>query len=145
MKLSLGLAAAAAAFVACVGSPAMAAGSTSVSINGECDTLNISTSGTWVAARESNNTGGCQSVIGEGFRAKIKGNEYLVVGAIFDRDATREWTFTLSYPLVTGGTWALYHTHDGATMRLDGTGTYTVNGGGATAASGTQAWGAHTQ
>lgn len=143
MKLSLGLAAAGLLASAC--SPAMAAGNTSVSIDGKCDTLNVNVSGTMVAAQESKSTGGCQSLVGEGFRAKIKGNEYLVVGAIFDRDASREWTFTLSYPLVTGGKWALYRTNDGAAMNLDSTGTYTVNGGGTQAASGAQAWGANSQ
>jgi hypothetical protein len=39
-----------------------------------------------------------------------------------------QFVFQVSYPLVTGGTWALYGTTDGVTVAELEAGTYTVEG-----------------
>jgi hypothetical protein len=101
-----------------------------LSLDGFCDQLAITLSndsnGNKIFAALNENAATCTADLMTGFVVKIKGytTRWVYVGGPRFGDGTG-WGFIFSYPFVTGGTWALYNTVDGATISVADSGTYT--------------------
>ena len=121
--------AAGAAILIAMGGTAMAkTKTTQIQLDGECDQITVNV--TDKVSVTGNEGGTCSKLFGAGFVAKVKNADtmQIVAGAQSPMAPGAQFVFVAQYPLVTGGTWALYVTSDGQTMSLNNSGTYTVIG-----------------
>jgi hypothetical protein len=97
-----------------------------ISLNGHCDVLTLKIVKTQVAGADDPN---CDTGIGVGYVGKVKGfGNGIIAGAQFSAAPGAQFVIRIAYPLVTGGTWDLAITTDGATFTPYESGTYTVGG-----------------
>jgi hypothetical protein len=111
--------------MAVVAAPAArASDAVNISFDGACNTLSLSTLRTAENAVLAGKK--CPQGLGTGFAANFKSGKAAGLGVRFVGD-TAGYYLVLSMPVVTGGTWTLYKSADGATSTST-TGTYTVDG-----------------
>ena len=129
-----------AALALCAGRAAMAE-TASISFDGLCDGFDIIVNKTNQTALETGN--GCDegANFGAGTIGKIKGTGKAITFGVNlspKGGSAYQYIFVVQYPLVTGGAWSNFYTHDGKTMSRINSGTYTVNGAAQHAAGGTR-------
>jgi hypothetical protein len=102
--------------------------STSISIDNFCDVYTVSVQDkTLAAAVETDPDGTCNTFLGGGSIAKLKGlGRVAQIGGNFSSNASLVFVVDFQYPFVTGGAWNMYATSDGSVMQTITSGTYTV-------------------
>lgn len=125
---SLAIVAAAAIVIGMSGTAMAKTKTTQIQLDGECDAITVNV--TDKVSVTGNEGDACSKLFGAGFVAKVRGADtmQIVAGAQTPMAPGAQFVFVAQYPLVTGGTWALYVTSDGQTMSLNNSGTYTVIG-----------------
>jgi hypothetical protein len=125
---SLAIVAAAAIVIGMSGTAMARTKTTQIQLDGECDAITINV--TDKVSVTGNEGDACSKLFGAGFVAKVRGADtmQIVAGAQTPMAPGAQFVFVAQYPLVTGGSWALYVTTDGQTMSLNNSGTYTVVG-----------------
>jgi hypothetical protein len=97
-----------------------------ISLDGHCDVLTLKINKTEVVGAD---TPSCATGIGIGYIGKVKGfGNGIIAGAQFSTAPGAQFVIRIAYPLVTGGSWDLAVTSDGATFTPYESGTYTVDG-----------------
>ncbi len=114
---------AAAALVALPGAAGAKTKTTTIAFDGYCDVVTINVTGTAVAGKDA-----CAGGFGGGLIVKPGGaaGKAIVAGVQFSPYPGYQFVLQLSYPLVTGGSWTLSYTTDGASLNPYESGTYTV-------------------
>lgn len=112
---------AAAALVALPGAAAAKTKTTTIAFDGYCDVVTINVTGSAVAGKDA-----CAGGFGGGLIARRAGGKAIVAGVQFSPYPGYQFVLQLSYPLVTGGSWTLSYTTDGASLNPYESGTYTV-------------------
>jgi len=97
---------------------------TTLTFDGACNTVTITTSGTSVDAVLGGT--GCEAGLGTGLNGKIHGDSLSGLGILFNGDPA-SYYLVLTRPYVTGGNWWLYKTTNGINGSWS-SGLYSVSG-----------------
>ncbi len=97
---------------------------TTLTFDGACNTVTITTSGTSVNAVLGGT--GCEAGLGTGLNGKFQGSNLSGLGVLFNDDPA-SYYLVLSRPYVTGGGWTLYKTTNGINGGWS-SGSYSVSG-----------------
>jgi len=107
---------------------------TTITFDGACNEVTLTANGGNVSASFAGTA--CEPGLGTGYNGKFKHLNSTGMTVQFNSDPN-SYYLMLSAPYITGGTWILYSTADGATVTKT-TGTYTVSTGDDVHARGTK-------
>lgn len=126
---------AAAALAASAGGALADPVTTTITFDGACNEVTLTETGNNVSATFAGTA--CEPGLGTGYNGKFKPIFKNTGMTVHFNSDPNSYYLTLSAPYVTGGTWILYSTADGATVTKT-TGTYTVSTGDDVQARGTK-------